>query len=141
MDTILVLDDDPANMQGIAGVLRSQDYSVLEASTDEQAFEKVKDCGPVSIFVTDMDLSQSSGTEVALKLRASDPNLPVLFISGTPMDWWTSRDVSNLKRLSPTNVEFIEKPFSVSQLLTRVRSLIERTRTATSKLRAWRRSL
>ena len=136
MDTILVLDDDPANMHGIAEVLRSQDYSVQEASTDVQALETMGTCGPVSVLVTDMDLGHSSGMEVALKLVSSYPNLPVLFISGTPMGWWTCRDVSNFKRFLPTSVDFIEKPFSVSQLLTRVRHLIERTRTFTSKLRA-----
>ena len=140
VETILILDDDPANMHGIAGVLRSQDYSVLEASTDVQALETAKTCAPVSIFVTDMDLPHSSGMDVALKLVASYPNLPVLFISGTPRDWWTNRDVSNFRRFLPTTVDFIEKPFSVSQLLTRIRNLIERTRTVTSKWRAWRRS-
>ena len=141
METILILDDDPANMHGIAGVLRSQDYTVLEASTDMQAVEQMRDCGPVSILVTDMDLPHSSGTDVALKLVEAYPNLPVLFISGTPKIWWTRRDVSNFKQFWTNSVDFIEKPFSVSELLTRVRNLIERTRTVTSKWRAWRRSL
>jgi len=124
MDTILILDDNAANMQGIAGVLRSQDYSVLEAAADVEAIEIAKTCGPMSLLVTDVDLPRSSGTEVALKLVASNPNLPVLFISGTPMEWWTSRDLSNFKRFLPNSVDFIEKPFSVSQFLIRVRDLI-----------------
>ena len=133
MESILILDDDAANLQGIAGVLRSEHYSVLEASTGLQAIETVKACGPMSLFVTDMDLSRSSGTDIALKLVALYPNLPVLFISGTPRVWWTSRDVSNIQRFPPNSVDFLEKPFSVSQLLIRVRNLIGRTRTITSK--------
>ena len=124
MESILILDDDAANLQGIAGVLRSEHYSVLEASTGLQAIEIVKACGPMSLFVTDMDLPRSSGTDIALKLVASKPKLPVLFISGTPMPWWTSREVSNFKRFPPNRVDFLEKPFSVSQLLVRVRNLI-----------------
>ena len=126
MDTILLLEDDAANLQGIAEVLRSEQYSVLEASTGLQAFETGKDCGPISIFVTDMDLPHSSGTDIALKLVALYPSLPVLFISGTPMVWWTSHDVSNFKQFAPNRVDFIEKPFSVSLLLMRVRNLIGR---------------
>ncbi len=133
MESVLILDDDPANLHGIADVLRSEHYSVLEASSGLQAIEAEKNCGLVSVFVTDMDLPQSSGTEIALKLLTLDPNLPVLFVSGTPMVWWTSRDASNFKQFSPTSVDFIEKPFSASQLLMRVRNLIGRTRTVTSK--------
>ena len=127
MDRILILDDDPANLQGIGGVLRSERYFVLEASNGLQALEIGRTCGPISLFVTDMDLPYSSGTDVALKLVALCPNLPVLFISGTPMVWWTSPDVSNFKQFPPNSVDFIEKPFSVSQLLVRVRNLIGRT--------------
>jgi two-component system, cell cycle sensor histidine kinase and response regulator CckA len=136
VDTILLLDDDEANLRGIADVLRSENYSVLAASTGLQAIETGKTCWPMSLFVTDMDLPHSSGTDIALKLVALYPNLPVLFISGTPMLWWTSRDVSNFKRFPPNSVDFIEKPFFVSQLVVRVRNLIERTRTITSKWRA-----
>ena len=126
MDRILILDDDPANLQGIGGVLRSERYFVLEASNGLQALEIGRTCGPISLFVTDMDLPYSSGTDVALKLVALYPNLPVLFISGTPMAWWTRRDALNYARFAPDSVDFIEKPFSLCQLLDRVRTLIGR---------------
>jgi len=90
------LDDDPTNLHGIGAVLRSKGYSV-EASNDLQAIE-VGETGPMSLFVTDMDLPDSAGTDIALKLVALYPTLPVLFISGTPRLWWTHRDVSNFMR-------------------------------------------
>ena len=136
MDTILILDDDTANLQGIAGVLRSEPYSVLEASTGPEALEKAKTSGRVSLLVTDMDLPDSSGTDIALKLVGLHPNLPVLFISGTPQFWWTRRDVSNFKQFWTNSVDFLEKPFSVSQLLVRIRNLLRQTRTITSRWRA-----
>ena len=136
MDTILILDDDTANLQGIAGVLRSEPYSVLEASTGPEALEKAKTSGRVSLLVTDMDLPDSSGTDIALKLVGLYPNLPVLFISGTPKFSWTRRDVSNFKQFWTNSVDFLEKPFSVSQLLVRIRNLLRQTRSITSKWRA-----
>ena len=136
MDTILILDDDTANLQGIAGVLRSEPYSVLEASTGPEALEKAKTGGRISLLVTDMDLTDSCGTDIALKLVALYPNLPVLFISGTPKFWWTRRDVSNFKQFWTNSVDFLEKPFSVSQLLVRIRNLLQQTRTITSRWRA-----
>jgi DNA-binding response OmpR family regulator len=124
--TILILDDDAANLQGIADVLRSEHYSVLAASTGLQAIEIVKACGLMSLFVTDMDLPRSSGTEIALKLVALYPTLPVLFISGTPIVWWSRRDVSNFERFPASSVDFLEKPFSASELVIKVRNLIRR---------------
>ncbi len=53
MDTILILEDDAANLQGIADVFRSEHYSVLAASTGLQAIETIKACGPMSLFVAD----------------------------------------------------------------------------------------
>ena len=132
METILVLDDDQANLQGIAGVLRFEQYSVLEASTSVQALKVASDCG-LSLFISDMELSQSSGTETALRLVGFCPNLRVLFISGTPKMWWNSRDVANFKRFLPNSVDFIEKPFSLSQLVSRVKDMIGRTGTLTPK--------
>ena len=136
MDTILILDDDTANLQGIAGVLRSEPYSVLEASTGPEALEKAKTGGRISLLVTDMDLTDSCGTDIALKLVGLYPNLPVLFISGTPKFSWTRRDVSNFKQFWTNSVDFLEKPFSVSQLLVRIRNLLRQTRSITSKWRA-----
>jgi FixJ family two-component response regulator len=127
VDTVLVLDDDSANLQGIADVLRSEDYSVMAASTGLQAIEAGRGCRRIALFVSDMDLPNPSGTEIALKLVASYPNLPVLFISGTPIVWWTRRDLGNFSMFPPTNVEFIEKPLSASQLLMRVRTMIGRS--------------
>ena len=127
MDTILILEDNPANLHGIGSVLRCEHYSVLEASTGLQAIELAKNFGRMSLFITDMDLPYSSGIDIALKMVALYPNLPVLFISGIPMVWWTSHDTSNFKLLPQGQVDFLEKPFSVSQLLLKLRKLIGRT--------------
>ena len=126
MDTILILDDDPAILECIAYVLRFEHYSVLEASTGLQAIEIGRQCGPMSLFVTDIQLPDASGIDIALKLVALYPDLPVLVISGNPMDWWASKDVSNFSRFPPDQVDFLEKPFSASELYMRVRNLIGR---------------
>jgi CheY-like chemotaxis protein len=125
LNEILILEDDVANLKGLSGLLRSEEYSVLEASNGFQAIEKAKTFGPISLLISDMDLPRFSGTQIALMLISLYPNMPVLFISGTPRIWWASRDASNFKLFPPSHVDFIEKPFSLSQLLIRVRNLIE----------------
>jgi two-component system, cell cycle sensor histidine kinase and response regulator CckA len=126
VENVLILDDQPANLHGIADVLRFEHYSVLEASTGLQAIEIGRQCGPMSLFITDIELPDASGIDIALKLVALYPDLPVLVISGNPMDWWATSDVSNFSRFPPNSVDFIEKPFSVSELKMRIRNLIGR---------------
>jgi DNA-binding response OmpR family regulator len=127
VETILILDDNVAILECIGDMLRFEHYSVLEASNGFQAIEVRRKCGPLSLFVTDVQLTDGSGIDVALKLIVSYPELPVLVISGNPMDWWASKDVSNFSRFPPNKVDFLEKPFSVSELTMRVRNLIGRT--------------
>lgn len=124
METILILDDDAANLHGISAVLRSEQYGVLEASTGMQAVQLGTTGGPPALLVTDMELGRTSGMEVALKLVARYSHLPVLLISGTPMVWWMSHDASNFRLFPPAGIDFLEKPFSASELLTKVRTLI-----------------
>jgi CheY-like chemotaxis protein len=123
---VLILDDHPATLHGIADVLRSEeDYSILEASTGLQAIETGRECGLLSLLVTDIELPDLFGTEVALALYRIYPRLPILFISGNAIADWRIQDRANLKRFTADLVEFLEKPLSGAELKERVRKLIE----------------
>ena len=128
VEPILILDDHAAILGCIGDMLRFENYSVLEASTGLQAIEISRKCGPLSLFVTDVSLRDGSGIDIALRLVALYPDLPVLVISGKAMGWWASKDVSNFSRFLPNKVYFLEKPFPASELTMRVRTLIGRKR-------------
>ena len=125
METVLILEDDPAILKCIGNILRFEHYSVLEASTGLKALEVGKR-RPISLLVTDIELPDGSGIDVAVKLVASYRDLPVLVISGNPMAWWERKDLSSFSRIPPDNVDFLEKPFPASELKMRVRNLIGR---------------
>ena len=127
MDTILILDDDAATLHSIADVLRSEHYSILEASTGLQAIEIGRQCERLSLLVSDIELPDLSGTEVALSLHGDYPHLPILFMSGNAIADWRSQDRTNLKRFTADLVDFLEKPFSASELKMRVRNLVGRS--------------
>ena len=135
MGSVLIVDDHPATLHGIADVLRSEVYSIQEASTGLQAIETGRQCGPLSLLVSDIELPDISGTDVALALNNLYPRLPILFVSGRAIADWRVRDRANLKRFADL-VDFLQKPFSASELIMRVQNLIGRTRTITSKWRA-----
>ena len=124
MESILILDEDAANLQGIADVLRSEDYSILEASTGLQAIETGKQYGPLSLLVSDIELPDFSGTEVALALYGLYPRLPILFMSGNAIGAWSSQNKTNLKRLTGSPIDFLQKPFSIKELAAKLRECL-----------------
>jgi response regulator RpfG family c-di-GMP phosphodiesterase len=124
LDRILIFDNGPASLHGMGALLRHNHYAVLETSTESQAIEVGKTCESLALLVTNVELGRCSSTEVALKLVAIYPDLPLLLLSATPMLWWMSHDASNFKLFPPTGIDFLEKPFSASELILKVRTLI-----------------
>ena len=130
MKTILVLDDDPSNLQVFCTLLWSIGYNVLEATTGEEAIEFGKrHSGSVDLFISDVGVPKPSGTEVAVELLKSHPAMPILFVSGAPMYAWDGRDLRNVQQLPPDRTEFLEKPFRASTLLDKVSGLLLKTAT------------
>jgi CheY-like chemotaxis protein len=125
MKTVLVLEDDPGNMQGYSALLSSIGYSVLEATTGMEGIEAGNRHGSIDLFLSDVDVPGPSGTEVALELIKSHPTMPVLFVSGTPMYSWRRNDLDNFRQLPSHLVDFIEKPCRLSAFLEKVGKLIE----------------
>jgi two-component system, cell cycle sensor histidine kinase and response regulator CckA len=127
MKTVLVLEDDPSNMQAFSAILWSMGYRVLEATTGKEAIETGRPhYGPIDLLLSDVDVPELSGTEVALELIKSHPTLSVLFVSGTPMYAWSRTDLANFRNLASDMVDFIEKPIPVFVLLERINDLIEK---------------
>jgi FixJ family two-component response regulator len=81
-------------------------------------------------LISDVDLPDLSGTEVALALSKSNPKLPILFVSASPMNLWTRRDRCNFRRLPSALVDFLEKPFRLSTLQNKIGELLDRASTA-----------
>ena len=61
---------------------------------------------------------------MALQLIESRPDLLILFVSGTPMLYWTERDLRNFRQLQAGAVDFLEKPFHASTLETKIKDLL-----------------
>jgi len=127
MDTILVLDDEPNNLNIISLLLRARGFDVLEASTGQEAIEASNNhFGPIPLVVADLQLGTSSGTDVAVELIDSRPEMSVLFTSGTPLNSWEDRDRQLFDSLPPNAVDFLEKPFGERALAERVCHLLQR---------------
>src|SRR5215831_1263287 len=127
MRTVLILEDDPSNLQIFSTLLSSAGYRVLEATSGNGAIEIAENNRNIDLLLSDVVVPERSGTEVALELTKSRPALTSLFISGTPMRGWDIHDLANLRRLPRDRVDFLEKPFRPRALLEKIGKLLSVT--------------
>ena len=123
--TILVLDDDPSSLNVLTWVLERQ-YRILRTDTVEEAIRLCQDHHErISLIVADVVLhSPVSGTQVAVEIRRSCLNVPILLTSGTPLEGWQEQDFGDLRSMMGTPVDFLQKPFAAQQLLHKVENLL-----------------
>jgi two-component system, cell cycle sensor histidine kinase and response regulator CckA len=121
-ETILVVEDEDAIRSIIERLLRSRGYTVRSASNGDEALLIARESGePIHLLLTDVILPGMSGASLAGRLVAERPELAVLFMSGYNDDHLVREGV-----LAST-AQLLEKPFSMEQLLRRVRGSLEGT--------------
>ena len=119
-ERILLVEDEPAVLELMRRTLESYGYTVLHASTPERALRAMHEGDArVDLLLTDVVMPGINGRELATHLRALDPTLRVLFMSGY------SSDVVAEQGLLPAEVSLITKPFSPTALAARVREVLD----------------
>jgi len=121
VETILLVEDEPAVRRVSARMLEGQGYRVLLASSGEEALRVVEDGRePIHLLLTDVILAGGmSGRALAERVRALRPELKVLFVSG-----YTS-DVTILHGLLEQGVTLVQKPFTAESLGGKVREVLD----------------
>ncbi|QOV89536.1 sigma-54-dependent transcriptional regulator [Humisphaera borealis] len=113
--TVLVVDDTPANLDTLVGLLERQDYDVLAVSSGEAAVRVAASAMP-HIILLDVVMSGIDGYETCRRLKAlpETREIPVLFVS--------ARDgaESLLSGFAVGGVDYISKPFEAAEVLARV---------------------
>ena len=95
-------------------------YTVLEARHGADALRIVEESGrPIDLVVTDLVMPEMGGKELAERLRTHRPALKVLFMSG-----YTEKAIAT-GGVMPPNTGFVEKPFTVEQLMRRLREILD----------------
>ena len=113
---ILVVDDEPGIRALVAKILRREQYEVIEASTAVEAGMLADtQARPLQLLVTDIVLPDHPGTRLAEQLTASIPALKVLYMSG-----YTDDERARTGEMPP-GAKFLQKPFTLSALVAKVR--------------------
>ena len=113
--SILVVDDTPANLRLLAGILAEQGYTVQPARAGSQALSIAQGV-PLDLILLDIMMPEMDGYEVCTKLKADarTQDIPVIFISAI-------NDVlDKVKAFGVGGVDYITKPFQVEEVLARV---------------------
>lgn len=122
--TLLLAEDEAAVRRLAVTVLRRAGFEVLEAANGEEALRMLEARGSgVDVLVTDVIMPLMGGRELAARLRAEDPTLPVLFISGYTGE--TTRHPHEWIGAPPRDVALLSKPFTAQELQAAVEARLE----------------
>ena len=116
--TILIVEDDPSVQNLIATTLRTHDYSYLTAGNGETAVMQAASHNPDVIFL-DLGLPDMDGVDVIKNIRTWS-ELPIIVISAR------SDETDKIEALDAGADDYLTKPFSVEELLARLRVSLRR---------------
>lgn len=117
---ILIAEDDFHTRDGLAEVMREEGYDVVTASCGRTALRLFELHRPDCVCL-DIMMPEQSGFEVCRKIRADSPTIPILFISAK------SEEMDRLVGFELGADDFISKPFSVREVIARIRAVTRRT--------------
>jgi two-component system OmpR family response regulator len=117
---VLVVDDEPNIVDVISMALRFQGFAVQSAGTGAEALAAVQAFRP-EIIVLDVMLPDMEGFDVARRLGAQQGRVPIIFL--------TARDATEdkVRGLTLGGDDYVTKPFSLEELVARIRSILRRT--------------
>ena len=118
-EVVLVVEDEPLVRQFSVDALTALGYQVLEADGAPAALRLLDTHPNIALLFTDVVMPDVNGAKLAEEARRRRPDLPVLFTTGY------TRNAVVHNGVLDNGVELIGKPFTVEELATRVRAVIE----------------
>ncbi|MGA2321792.1 MAG: response regulator transcription factor [Solirubrobacteraceae bacterium] len=117
---VLVVDDEANLAEVVSMALRFQGFEVETAASGHEALAAVRQFKP-HLMVLDVMLADMDGFQVAERLGAQRANVPIIFL--------TARDATEdkVRGLSGGGDDYMTKPFSLEELVARIRTILRRT--------------
>jgi two-component system phosphate regulon response regulator PhoB len=124
--TVLLVEDEPAQREVLSYNLEADGFRVLTADNGEEALMMVEETPP-DIIVLDWMMPNVSGIEVCrqLKIRSATRAIPIIMLSAR------TEEVDRVRGLETGADDYVIKPYSMVELMARVRAQLRRTRPAT----------
>jgi two-component system, cell cycle sensor histidine kinase and response regulator CckA len=120
-ETLLMVEDEPSVRNLACAILEAQGYNVLRAINGQEGLRVAREHKgePIRLVITDVIMPQMSGTVMAEWLKATYPDLKILFTSG-----YTDDAIAHHGVLEP-GISFLPKPYTPAALASRVRAMLD----------------
>jgi DNA-binding response OmpR family regulator len=123
--TILLVEDDPSLALGLVDSLEFEGFRVTHAKTGQDALTLARRDNPDCVIL-DLMLPDLNGYQVCERLRQDDPLVPILMLTAR------SQEADKIRGLDVGADDYVTKPFSVGELVARIRALFRRASRTTS---------
>lgn len=123
---ILLADDDPIMLDTLQACVATEGFEVVIASDGEEAFDQWNRHRP-DLLCLDIMMPRLDGYEVCRRVRAIDPQVPILFLSAK------SEEIDVVVGFQLGADDFVRKPFGKNELMARIRAVMRRANSAPGK--------
>src|ERR1700689_729638 len=117
---ILVVEDEPKMVAGLRDNFEFEGYEVITAADGVEGLQRALDEAP-DLVVLDVMMPRLSGLEVCKQLRAQRGSIPVIMLTAR------GQEVDKVVGLELGADDYVTKPFSIRELLSRVKAVLRRT--------------
>ncbi len=118
--TILVIDDEPHILLGLRDALTFEGYRVVTATNGKEGLALSRAERP-NVVLLDLMLPDMNGYQICEELRRQDAFVPVIMLTAK------SQEADKIRGLDAGADDYVTKPFSVGELVARIRALFRRT--------------
>jgi len=119
MKRILIIEDDAAILRGLKDNLEYESYEVLSAADGEEGYYLIKEKKP-DLIILDLMLPKMNGYELCRKVRNEGFTTPILMLTAR------GEEMDRVHGLDLGADDYVTKPFSVPELLARIRAIMRR---------------
>ena len=124
MNRILIVEDDRAILRGLKDNLEYESYEVFTATDGEEGYEQIRKHRP-HLIILDLMIPKLSGYELCRKVRGEGVDTPILMLTAR------GEEVDRVQGLDLGADDYVTKPFSVPELLARIRAILRRAQPTT----------
>jgi DNA-binding response OmpR family regulator len=116
---ILIVEDEPAMVAGLRDNFEYEGYDVISAADGAAGLERALTDNP-DLVVLDVMMPQMSGLDVCKRLKAERPSLPIIMLTAR------GQEIDKVVGLELGADDYVTKPFSIRELMARVKAVLRR---------------
>ncbi len=116
---ILIIEDEPAMVAGLRDNFEYEGYEVISAGDGEAGLERVMADDP-NLVVLDVMMPRMSGLEVCKRVKAKRPSVPIIMLTAR------GQEIDKVVGLELGADDYVTKPFSIRELMARVKAVLRR---------------